>query len=291
MPFFTVIIPTYNRAHIIGETINSVINQSFQDFELLIIDDGSTDDTRATIATYTDNRIKYIYQENGERGKARNTGVKNAKGKYVFFLDSDDLIYPQHLQLAFDKLNALNLPAFFHSRYELLNNGEKKQVPSLSAWNIKRRIEKQNLFACQFFLDRTVALEFPFSENRELKIGEDWLLVLQIAQNHELHISNKVTSAIVVHGERSMEVASTETILTSKDIMVAELQKNLQIEAGIIRNVQAELLTLAALSASIENNKKLAFKLWFKGIMRRSNQILRRRTLAIFKKIMINGQA
>lgn len=95
----SIIIPTYNRGNIIKETINSVLNQTYQHFELLIIDDGSTDDTKKIVQSIKDNRISYFWQENsGLPAKARNEGLKNAKGNYIAFLDSDDLWLPNKLE-------------------------------------------------------------------------------------------------------------------------------------------------------------------------------------------------
>lgn len=290
MPFFSIITPTYNRAHLLERTINTVLAQDFADFELIIVDDGSTDNTKGIIERFKDERIRYIYQENGERGKARNTGTLNAKGEYVFFLDSDDLIYPNHLSHAHSELTKLNFPVFFHSRYELLCGDKKTQVPALNQRRIQQQILRQNLFACQFFLRRAEALLFPFSENRTLQIGEDWLLVLQIANRFDLNVSNKVTSAIVQHNERSMEIAEMPVILNSLQLIVQELRKDPLIAGGVIRNVQAELITLAALSAAITDNKKQAFTLWVKGVAIRGRQLFKRRTLAIFKKILRNGK-
>ena len=89
MPKVSVIIPTYNRAQFIGEAIHSVLKQSFQDFELIIIDDGSEDNTKEILKPYQDH-LSYYYQENSGISKARNEGLNHAQGKYIAFLDSDD---------------------------------------------------------------------------------------------------------------------------------------------------------------------------------------------------------
>lgn len=104
MPKVTVIIPTYNRCNLLLEAINSVIAQSHKDFELLIIDDGSTDNTRQKIAEIRDNRIKYIYKNNGGVASARNLGLKNAQGESICFLDSDDLWPADYLKTMIDSL-------------------------------------------------------------------------------------------------------------------------------------------------------------------------------------------
>ena len=88
--FFSIIIPTYNREKLIGRAIKSVLNQSFEDFEIIVVDDGSKDRTEDVVNSFKDERIKYIYQENAERSVARNKGIKNASGQWICFLDSDD---------------------------------------------------------------------------------------------------------------------------------------------------------------------------------------------------------
>jgi glycosyltransferase involved in cell wall biosynthesis len=89
MPKVSVIIPTYNRARFVVKAIDSVLRQSFQDCEILVIDDGSTDDTREVLSVYSE-RIRYIYQKNSGVSSARNTGILQAKGEWISFLDSDD---------------------------------------------------------------------------------------------------------------------------------------------------------------------------------------------------------
>ncbi|HEY5588734.1 MAG TPA: glycosyltransferase family 2 protein, partial [Candidatus Paceibacterota bacterium] len=92
-PKISVIIPTYNRANLIRNTIMGVINQTFTDWELLVVDDGSTDNTKEIVDELikNDNRIKYFYQEaSGGPSSPRNLGIEKATGEYVAFLDSDD---------------------------------------------------------------------------------------------------------------------------------------------------------------------------------------------------------
>lgn len=91
-PFFSVIIPTFNRAHLIVDTINEVLNQSFSDFELIVIDDGSVDHTQNLIETLNDDRINYTYQVNSGVSAARNHGARIAQSEYIVFLDSDDKV-------------------------------------------------------------------------------------------------------------------------------------------------------------------------------------------------------
>ncbi|HEY5339290.1 MAG TPA: glycosyltransferase family 2 protein [Rhizomicrobium sp.] len=97
-PLFSVIIPVYNRARVLARAVQSVQAQSCQDFEIVIIDDGSNDNPRAVIAAIDDPRIRIIRQDNRGGGAARNHGFDAARGRFVALLDSDDRFLPQHLE-------------------------------------------------------------------------------------------------------------------------------------------------------------------------------------------------
>lgn len=99
MPKASVIITTYNRAHLVGDAIDSVLKQTFIDFELIVVDDGSADNTEQVVGSYIDPRLKYIKQPNQGLPAARNTGIQAATGEYISFLDDDDIILPEKLAL------------------------------------------------------------------------------------------------------------------------------------------------------------------------------------------------
>lgn len=97
-PTYSIIVPTYNRENLLKRAIDSILSQTFRDFELIIIDDGSTDNTKEVVETYKDDRIIYIYKENGGINSARNRGLKVARGEYIAFCDSDDDWLPEKLE-------------------------------------------------------------------------------------------------------------------------------------------------------------------------------------------------
>jgi glycosyltransferase involved in cell wall biosynthesis len=96
-PLFSVVIPVYNRADVLGDALQSVLEQTCQDFEIVVVDDGSRDDPRGVVEAFNDPRIRFHTQPNGGGGAARNAGIDLARGKLVAFLDSDDRYLPQHL--------------------------------------------------------------------------------------------------------------------------------------------------------------------------------------------------
>ncbi len=97
MPKVSVVIPTYNRGHTVCEAIESVLAQTFGDFEVIVVDDGSADDSAEKIAAIRDSRVRYIRQSNAGVSAARNRGVAEARGEIISFLDSDDLWKPEKL--------------------------------------------------------------------------------------------------------------------------------------------------------------------------------------------------
>ena len=98
-PLFSVVIPVYNRADVVGDAIRSVLAQSCQDFEIVVVDDGSRDNPRRVVEAFGDPRIRFHAQANGGGGSARNAGIDLARGKFVAFLDSDDVFLLSHLEV------------------------------------------------------------------------------------------------------------------------------------------------------------------------------------------------
>ncbi|WP_406684197.1 glycosyltransferase family 2 protein [Seonamhaeicola sp. MEBiC1930] len=103
MSKISIVIPAYNKALSIGETLDSIFKQTFKDYEIIIVDDGSTDGTPSVVQDYEE-KVVYLYQENQGQGAARNKGIKMAKGKYLVFLDADDYWEPGFLKTCYDYL-------------------------------------------------------------------------------------------------------------------------------------------------------------------------------------------
>ena len=131
----SVVIPTYNRAWIVKEAVDSVLAQDYKDFELIVVDDGSTDDTSRVLAPYGD-AIKVVFQENKGVSAARNRGVSQASGRFIAFLDSDDLWLPKKLSTQVE---------FFHQRPDaLICQTEEIWVRNGNRVNPKKRHKKHS---------------------------------------------------------------------------------------------------------------------------------------------------
>ncbi|MBI4845848.1 MAG: glycosyltransferase [Candidatus Omnitrophica bacterium] len=124
MPYFSIIIPTYNRSDFLKKAVASVLNQSFKDFELIIIDDGSEDETESFIRTINDPRLKYIKQPHQGVSFSRNSGVKAATGSFICFLDSDDWFKPDKLKKTYDYIKRYPEYKIFHTEEIWYRNKE-----------------------------------------------------------------------------------------------------------------------------------------------------------------------
>lgn len=128
-PFFSVVIATHNRAEMLSEAITSVLNQSFTDFEILVIDDNCTDNSRDIVSALSDSRISYLVNTRtpGASG-ARNTGIFHAKGNWIAFLDDDDLWLPQKLAVQYEKIvhSSTEIGLLFSGYTLVFENGDQK---------------------------------------------------------------------------------------------------------------------------------------------------------------------
>ncbi len=126
----SVIIPVYNGENMVKEAVDSVLSQTFKDFEVIVVDDGSKDNTRKVLEPYMD-RIKYFYQDNRGVAGARNRGIEESEGVYIAFLDQDDIWLPEKLELQAEYLDRNADAGMVYCRYwrEYQNSGRKKLRP------------------------------------------------------------------------------------------------------------------------------------------------------------------
>ncbi len=206
-PIVSVIIPTYNRAHLIGRAIQSVLNQTYQDFELIVVDDGSTDNTEEIVKDFQnkDERIKYIYQNNQGASGARNTGIKNAKGKYIAFLDSDDEWLPEKLEkqiqlfknskkknLGFVGCNVLVVDEQTNKRYEY-KTPKYKNV-------FQRLLENNFIRSSSSVMVKKSVIDNVGLFDESLKNANDWEMWIRIAQKYDFDFVDEPLFKYYWHG-------------------------------------------------------------------------------------------
>ena len=204
MPYFSIILPTYNRAHLLGTPIVSIINQTFTDWELIIIDDGSTDNTQEIVNSFEEQRIKYIYQKNQERSAARNAGINAAKSPFICFIDSDDMWHTNHLEIINKTIVAHgDMPAFYFTSMNWDFGSYKEAIifPSPKGQNSVEYVLQNQIAPSTVCIARNILTEFRF--NTALRINEDVELFARIASKYSLIQIPVISIDLIVHGENT----------------------------------------------------------------------------------------
>ncbi len=191
-PQVSVVIPTFNRAHILGRAIESVLNQTYTDLELIVVDDGSVDDTEAIVAKIPDTRLRYVRQaRNRGVSAARNRGIAEARGEWLAFLDSDDLWLSHKLERQFAALSGVDCVASYCGLLRIDGKNETRIPYSADGINSGARpwpsLLMDGLWFSQTWLvpRRVMTAAGPFDER--MSIWEDWDLFLRIALQGPIH--------------------------------------------------------------------------------------------------------
>lgn len=194
MPCVSVVIPAYNSSLTLSRAIQSVLAQTFRDFEIVVVDDGSVDDTVESLAPFW-NCIQYVYQENRGRSAARNCGISVARGRFVAFLDADDHWHPTKLEKCIPYLSANSRIGLVHSAYYAVSGGTAQIVTRGSSY-CDSNVFSELLFrqsigtpSCVVVTAEQLAHTGGFRE--DLDGTEDWDLWLRIAaRSHATYLDN-----------------------------------------------------------------------------------------------------
>jgi glycosyltransferase involved in cell wall biosynthesis len=189
-PAVSVIIPCYNRAHCVNEAIDSVLSQSFQDFEIIVVDDGSTDSTIEVLKGYGD-RLIVIRQENCGVSAARNTGIRSAQGEWIALLDSDDTWEPDKLKIQLEDLSS-NPMAVAHMVDALIWDSRNTHTSEFELRGLRKEFEQQpfrlrplcDVLKClstQCCMVRKEVVELAGYFDPTMKIYEDFDFLARIA--------------------------------------------------------------------------------------------------------------
>ncbi|MBE9168996.1 glycosyltransferase family 2 protein [Pleurocapsales cyanobacterium LEGE 06147] len=195
MPKVSAIIPAYNALRYLPKTIDSILNQTFDDFEVIVINDGSTDETEKWVAQIADARVKLICQKNQGLAAARNTGIKHAKGKYLAFLDADDLWEPTKLEKQVQVLEQNPEVGLVYTWVAYIDEkGEStgRVVQTQAEGYVWKKLVERNLVECgSVAMVRSSCLVTVglFDENlSSFNVGEDWDMWLRIAAQYPFKV-------------------------------------------------------------------------------------------------------
>ncbi|MEN8169039.1 MAG: glycosyltransferase [Pseudomonadota bacterium] len=188
VPVVSVIIPTYNRAHLLERAVMSVLNQTYQDLELLVVDDASTDDTMGVISKINDSRIRYIRHAVNKGGSAaRNTGIKESRGRFIAFQDSDDEWLWDKLKKQIEVFDACDdKVGVVYTGYLLWEGQSAVYIPQsqvkVKDGDVLSQILVENIVGTPTLLVRKKCLERAGHFDEGLPRFQDWELVIRLAK-------------------------------------------------------------------------------------------------------------
>lgn len=223
-PIVSVVIPTYNRSAYLKEAVESVLAQSYINTEIIVVDDGSTDDTHSVIKSYN-GRVIYIKQENNGPSSARNRGISIASGVFIAFLDSDDLWHRDKLEKQlglFEKNDNIGLVASGHdvinNRSELIN---RYILGSSELHQLKNKQLYKNFFSTPSVIVRKTCFDNAGLFNENLCFAEDWDMWLRILRISDVGIVNEPLVIIREHSE-SLTREFSDRNLSDWELVVTE---------------------------------------------------------------------
>lgn len=252
----SVVIPTYNRAAYLKATLESVLAQTYKDIEVIVVDDSSTDETARIVSSFG-SKVKYILQDNRERGAARNNGIRNSAGDYIAFLDSDDLWLADHLESCVKTLESSpEIGLSFSGSYMADENGKvisKMPVRRFGPHPLRQIVSGYSSGGCNAsscvirrgIFDRAGF----FSEIRELSGSEDWEMWARIAGCCRLIFSGVYTVKIRFHpGKSSIDAERMAASMKMALDMTYANDKLLPVIKDIKSRAYSRLYTVTAIN-------------------------------------------
>ena len=291
-PLISLVIPTYNRATFIAKTVHSLLSQTYQNFEIIIVDDGSTDNTEEIVNSISDSRLSFYKKKNEERAAARNYGTKIAKGEYVNFFDSDDLAYQSHLETAVSFIGKNNFPEVFHLGYDIKDiDGNILRTPQ-NIHNINKQIARGNLLSCNgVFIRKDIALANPFNQDRALSASEDYVLWIRLAAQFQFKHSVAITSTVIDHDARSVLTINPKQLIERKNLMLEYIFNDdfsKKVYHREKNRMESDAYSYIALHLALSNNNFwLTIKFIVKALLTNPKSLFSRRMLATIKHLLL----
>ena len=207
-PVVSVVMPTYNHAAFIGEAIHSVLSQTYGDFELIVVDNYSADDTESIVRGFNDPRIEYLkFSNNGVIAASRNVALKTARGEFIAFLDSDDTWTPDKIETQLEYLKANPNVALVCGSLVTRRDNEPFSTAGglsgavISGFSYNWLLDRNFVFCSSVMVRREILDRVGlFDENPEMVSSEDWDLWLRIARRHRVTRIPKHFGSYRVHG-------------------------------------------------------------------------------------------
>ena len=237
-PTVSVVIPTYNRAPLIGRSIKSVLNQTYQDFEIIIVDDASTDDTKEVVTAFNDERIRYIrHDKNKGEAAARNTGIKAARAELIASQDSDDEWLPEKLAKQIQLLkNTSPKVGVAYTGFWKIENNEKTYIPfswvNQKEGDIHKELLKGNFIGSPATLIKKECFKKAGMFDEKLFHLVDWEMWLRISKHY--HFKCVDEPLVVAHYDSDNVSDNPDSLIDALELVLEKNRDEFEAEKKLL---------------------------------------------------------
>lgn len=294
-PFFSIVITTFNRAHIIAKALDSVLAQTYENYEVLIVDNRSKDNIEEVIEPYlkTGKVHFHVNDQNFERAVSRNNGMEYAKGDFLTLLDSDDIIYPNYLEAAAKFIQENPNCKVFHSLYNLqYEDGTisyKIQFPKLSG-NISHLVNGNYLSCHGVFMAKEVYKAVRFDEEPRLIGHEDYDFWLRVVAQYGLCRLEEYNSAMLTHETNSMKGFKPDETLWQKDYLISKYKKDEKLSplmSPFLNRLEASIYVYAAVQSNFHQDHHQAISMLKKSFEKDKSILFTRRYCTVLYRALL----
>lgn len=243
-PLVSIVVPTHNRASLLTRALDSLRSQTFVDYEVIVVDDGSTDETRSSVEAYlSEAGFTYVFQENKGVAEARNTGVRHSRGEYIAFCDSDDFWSPQKLEkqvpLFTSQTDLVFTDAYFFTDASLIK-GRFYDIVVPHKGRVYDNLLRENFIVTSSVIVRKSTLRTPFTG----RTCEDWRMWLAVSKSG---LVDYVDEPLVYYYEHDQGLSKAKAVLIScrlalREDELAALHQDARADDELMRAVRSLIL-------------------------------------------------
>jgi len=259
-PTVSVIIPTYNREQLIARSLKSVLSQTYQDFEIIIVDDGSTDNTEEVVSSFNDDRIRYIrHEENKGEAAARNTGIKAARGDYIAYQDSDDEWFPEKLAKQIELLeDASPEVGVIYTGFWKTENHRRTYIPfswvSQKNGDIHKELLKGNFIGSPVVLVKKECFSEVGLFDERLRNLVDWEMWLRISKHYHFRYVDE--PLVVAHYDSDNVSDNPNSLIDALGLVLEKNRDEFEAEKKLLAKHWVDIGSLLVAKGRVKKGRR-----------------------------------
>ncbi len=259
-PTVSIVIPTYNRRKLIGRSIKSVLDQTYRDFELIIVDDASTDNTEEIVSSFNDERIRYVrHEENKGEAAARNTGVKAARGDYIAYQDSDDEWFPEKLARQIELLeDASPGVGVIYTAFWKTGNHGRTYIPfswvSQKDGDIHKELLKGNFIGSPVVLIKKECFSNVGLFDERLRNLVDWDMWLRISKRYHFRCVDE--PLVVAHYDSNNASDNPNSLIDAMELVLEKNRGEFEVERELLARYRINIGSLLVTEGRVKQGRR-----------------------------------